>query len=130
MTFTSPYFYGYDNSRFMVVRTSATGGVLSVIGNQMNLSANSCDRAVGLTGGAFTAVLSGERVTSSTRVNTNTAQLVSWSYGTGGANGTNVQSLFANHGTGNATGINWFSSVETANGSGMIIGNAGVGCTS
>lgn len=84
LAFASKYMYAYDNSEFAVIRTTSSVGVISMAGNSLVVAPALCDRALSLTGGKATALLSGQRITTTTTaINNNKAQLISRTYGTG-----------------------------------------------
>lgn len=119
---TRGVFYDNDSSQYVVFRTLDLTGTMTTLATTTWFSATVCGRAFNLTGGKFTTVLAGERLTSDTSVNDNKARLASWSYGTGApqtiAVDTNVE----------RTGAAWRSTVNTE--INMLIGRATVACAS
>lgn len=82
LQFTSAVMFQYDQSVFTVFRTAFNSGAISALVSPQTLIPTTCDRVLTLSGGKLTAQLSGETITSSFAVNTNTPKLASFIYGT------------------------------------------------
>ena len=82
LAMNSWYTFEYDNSVFTVFRTAALTGTLNVGNINLNPASSFCDRVVGLTAGRFVGSISGQAITSTNSVNTNTAQLGTFRYAT------------------------------------------------